>query len=125
MWFFLVVDDARIRRDLTAETTLASEDNQEGGDEAGPHEEVNPSGGDNVVLGQGGAEVSGADEVKLQRDDLTVTDGLAHVNVFCHDRGAEGGGSELRASSSAHTNRRSNTAEHFILLFSFFKFFFK
>ena len=116
----LVVDGMRIRRNLTGETTLASKDDNTSSDHTGPHEELNPSGGDDVVLSEGGAEVGRADVVKLQRDDLTVTDGFRHVDVLCHFGGTEGGGSDGRGGA-ADTSGGSNTAEHFCVCDLLFK----
>ena len=102
----------RIRGDLTGETTLTGENDGTGDEHTRPHEELNPCGGDDVVLGEGGAQVGGADVVKLQGDDLTVADGFGHVDVFGHTRGAEGGSSDGRSASSDDTSGGSNTTEH-------------
>lgn len=99
---------------MTGEATLAREDDEEGDGDAGPHEEVDPRGGDDVVLGEGGAEVRGADVVELEGDDLAVADGLRHVDVLGHLRHAEegsgGGGGDLADASGGN-----NTTEHFVI----------
>lgn len=104
---------------MAAETTLAGEDNDEGRNNTRPHEEVDPGSCDDVVLSQSGAQVGGANEVELQRDDLTVADGLAHVNVFGHDRGAERSG-DGSGDGGTNTNGGDNTAEHDIVLLYFY-----
>jgi hypothetical protein len=109
---FLVVDFTRIRGNLTAETTLASKDNDEARNNTRPHEEVDPSRGDDVVLSQSGAQVGGANEVELQGDNLTVANGFAHVNVFGHDRGTKRGSDGSGGNVGANTDRGNNTAEH-------------
>ena len=102
----------RIRGDLTGETTLTGENDGTGDEHTRPHEELNPSGSDDVVLGEGRAQVGGADVVKLQRDDLTVADGFGHVDVFGHTRGAEGSSGDGRSAGSDDTSGGSNTTEH-------------